>query len=300
MVKTTHLLGKLPEPLGDMPGLVMDNRFLVFGGGSGQEVRDAILQVDSQKGTCTRVGQMPYASRGHQVVAIEGNIYLLGGFDEGTRDDLWRLDLKTGANERLKPMPKSNAWFAVTTYKNTIVIVGGFTIPEGYLGHIYIYDPQTDDWTMHERALDAPPFTRGKIGSNVVVSYGDHLISCGGADEWDNQKGRANALGLTGRYDMAHKTWSALPQQIHPREGLVAAQYGDVAYLVGGMSEDADAASALIEAINLSSGEVRQVAQLSTGRLTPAVGIVHKRLIVAGGVTQPIFDMSDTIEYLDL
>lgn len=295
-----NTLGELPNPLGDMPALVVDGCFYIFGGGCGQEVCDDILTVDPQSGQCLHVGKMPYRSRGHQAVLLDDQIYLLGGFENGTKDELWRLHIKTGVAERLKSMPNSNAWFAAAAHGNTIVVVGGFSIPIGYLNQIFIYDPQTDDWSIQDNAFVSELFPKRQLGSNSIVSDGETLLSFGGADEFDSQRGRANALGLVCRYSLVHQSWESLLQQINPREGLVATRRDSHVYLVGGMSEAADTPSPIIEDFNLITGEIRELAKLRIGRLSPAVGIVNERLLVAGGVIEPLFGMTNTIEFLDL
>lgn len=306
MVSTPKLseclsLGNLPEPLGDMPGLVVKDRFYIFGGGCGQEVRDTILSIDADTGVCTQIGKMPYGSRGHQAVLLDEDVYLLGGFDDdGTKDDVWRLNLETGSAQKQQPMPTSNAWFAATAHNGNIVVTGGFSIPNGYLDQIYTYDPKEDKWSVYRDAFASDIFPKRKLGSNSILSDSKNLFSFGGADEFNPEQGRANALGLVCYYDMVHQSWHTLPQQIHPREGIVAVQHGHTGYLVGGMAEGADKPTATIEAVDLITQKIYEVARLKVGRLAPSVGIVNNKLIIAGGVIEPLYEMTDTIEYMEI
>jgi hypothetical protein len=295
-----QMLGKLPEPLGDMPGLAVNDQLIVFGGGSGDQVRDSILAIDGKSGVCRKIGQMPYPSRGHQAVYLHGHVYILGGFDQGTKDDLWRLDLESGKAEKLRSMPASNAWFAAVGFQDSIAVVGGYSIPGAYLDHIDFYDPGKDQWRVVPNAFDAAIFSKCKIGSNAVLVHDDSLFSFGGADYFNNERGRANGLNIAARYNVLQNNWESLPQAVHPREGLVAIQVGTRGYLIGGMAEDESDASVLIEQVILPVGYIQPIGQLTQGRLTPAAGIIGRRLVIAGGVIQPLFQMTDTIEYFDL
>jgi hypothetical protein len=299
-IGTCQRIGTLPFDLGDTQGLARGDRFLVFGGGSGHGFQDKILSIDPETGGCEEIGRLPYASRGHQVVQLADKIYLLGGFDGQTKSDLHRIDLDTGTAERLAPMPGTNSWFAAVSHNEAIHVVGGFAIPEGYLADIWVYNPTTDTWSVTEKALSASPFRQAQVGSNALLSHGERILSFGGADHFDVEKKKANAIAQVGALDTTSGTWTELEPLLLPREGIVADADERYGYLVGGMPEDSEMPSDLIERVDLTTGATGELARLSGPRLTPAVAIVGSRLLVAGGVTQPLFDMTDAIEYCDL
>ena len=180
------------------------------------------------------------------------------------------------------------------------MVVGGYSIPSGYLDQIFIYDPQTDEWSVRKNAFDPKIFPKGKVGGNAIFSNGQDIFSFGGADEFDTPRGRANSLSLACRYNVESESWNSLAQPINPREGLVAILRGTKVYLVGGMREDAEEPSTVIEEVNLVTSEIGEKGRLIVGRLAPAAGIVDNQLIVAGGVIEPLFGMTDTIECLNL
>ena len=293
-------LGKLPHPIGDLQGLALDDGLLIFGGAVGDGFSDSIWKINAQTGDCTKLGRLPYACRGHQVVLVGSDVYLLGGFDGQTRNDLFRLDLESDTHHRCRPMPISNSWFAATAHNGKIVITGGFTIPDGYLDRFMIYDPQKDEWTVEPDAFSVELFPNRKLGSNVVTSYHNSLVLFGGADEFDRDAGRANGLGTSARYDPASKKWNRLKDSVLPREGLALVRDAGSAFLIGGMAPGSDDAATIIEKVDLSTGAIREFAKMNLGRLTPAVGLVGRRLIIAGGVIQPLVGMTDTIECLDV
>jgi hypothetical protein len=292
------VVSRLPEPLGDLPGLAWQEAMVLFGGGSGEEVRDTVLVLDPEDGVCRRMGSLPYAARGHQVVEAGGAVYLLGGYDGRTRDDLWRLELGTGKAERLRPIPDPTAWFAATAHQGMIAVVGGFGIPGGYLNRISLYHPDTDSWASVEDAFPASLFPKSSVGANAVVGQGREIWSFGGADAFDVARSRSNALATAARW-RSDAGWERLPGVMEPREGLTVVSAGDAAFLVGGMPEAAEP-SRTIERVDLESGMIAAVGQLALGRVAPAVALLSGRIFVAGGVVEPLYGMTATVECFTL
>lgn len=300
-LRKSEVLNKLPEPLGDMPALVVNGRFLVFGGGASDGVRDTILQIDPYTGAADPVGQMPYASRGHQVVELGAYLYLLGGFDEsGTRNDLWRIDRQLQHPERLRPLPTSNAWFAALSCEDRVAVVGGYTIPGGYLGTIAFYHPEDDNWREKPDAFDPALFPKRSIGSNLVTLWNSRILSFGGSDTFNHAAGRANSRSIAAAYDLHSEHWEPLPVGAGSREGGAAARKSNMLYLLGGRGEDEEEPSPVVERVDLNTGEASVFAEMSIGRLAPAVGIIDGRILIAGGVASPLFGMTDAIEFIPL
>ncbi len=299
-MKTSNVVGKLPFAVGDCNGVVRGGRLLVFGGGEGESFHDEILAVDPS-GAVAEIGRMPYRSRGHQVVDLDGTIYVLGGFNgEATLDVLWELDLDAGTARRRAPMPSSNSWFGATAHHGGIAVIGGFTIPDGYLDGAYLYDPAADAWSRADAVVDATLFPKGRVGANALLSVGDRLMTVGGADSFDHEAGRSTALPLVAAFDPGTRDWAHLGDLDEAREGIAVARDGDRIYLVGGMDESSPTPSRRVERLDPATGRVEMVGELQLGRLTPVAGVVEGRLIVAGGVTKPLAEMTDSVEVLDL
>jgi hypothetical protein len=299
-VQKSQLIGQLPYAVGDMPALASGGAAYVFGGGSGQDLHDEILRVETD-GRVEQAGRMPVALRGHQAVAVDDrSVYLLGGFADGTRADVVRLDPDGWRATPVAPMPHGSAWFAATAVGRAIYVVGGFSIPQGYWTDMAVYDVDADRWETVKEPFPTTLFPRGRLGSNAVVALEGRLLSFGGADQFDPERTRANALDVCAEYDLSQGRWRRAKGGIQAREGLVAARSGDAAYLVGGMPETSDEPSSLVERIDLGSGQVAPFGRLASGRVTPAVAAVGGRLLVIGGVTQPPFGMTADIESFDL
>jgi hypothetical protein len=293
-MKTTELIGRLPFVLGDMPGVTHEGALLLLGGGSGAETRDDILRVDAA-GDARAVGRLPRPCRGHQAVRIGDAAYVLGGFADGTLSEAYRLDLRTFRSEPIAPLPREAAWFAAVELGGRIFVVGGFSIPEGYWEEIAIYDPEHDRWSVGAR-FPAGVFPKAALGSNAVAAVGRRILSFGGADTFDTDTMRANALGLCAAFDPATGAWARLPAVVEPRESLVLVAEAGRLFLIGGMLNPPAHASDLIEMVDTRTMAVTPFARLREGRAAPGCGIVSGRLLIAGGVTQGVFAMTDAIE----
>jgi N-acetylneuraminic acid mutarotase len=270
-MRQSSKIGRLPRPLGDMPAVFVDSATHVLGGGGPEEIHGEILRVELN-GRVQEVGRLPEGVRGHQAVVVDGAVFVLGGFTGGTRDTVLRLDPKGWRATRVAPMPHDAAWFSATVAGRRIWVVGGFSIPHGYWTDMAAYDVDKDRWETIYAAFPGDLFSRGRLGSNATVAVGDRILSFGGADQFDPEHNRANALGVAAQYDVVKRQWRPLPTRIQPREGLVAARTEGAAYLVGGMPEGAERPLALVERVDLESGAVEPFGTLSTGRLTPGVG----------------------------
>jgi hypothetical protein len=300
-MKASRKIGQLPHPVGDMPAVEIQGVTYVLGGGAGHELRDEILRVEAD-GRVAEVGRMPVGLRGHQAIAMGDAVYVLGGFAEGTRADVFRLDVNGWRATPLSPMPRGAAWFSATPVGRRIYVVGGFSIPEGYWSDMAVYDVDADRWELLESSFSNSKavFPRGRLGSNAAIGVAGKLLSFGGADQFDEARTRANALGICAEFDLATRQWRPLSGKIEPREGLVAARAGQVAYLVGGMPEASETPVALVERVDLETGQVTEFGRLAIPRLTPAVSIANGRLLVIGGVTRPPFEVTAEIEAFDL
>lgn len=299
MTHESRVIGHLPRPLGDMPGVVHGDALLVLGGASGMENRDEILAV-SADGTVREVGRLPEPLRGHQAVRIGSAAIVIGGFTGETVATGFRLDLESFASRPIAPMPRGSAWFTAAESGGRIYVVGGFSIPEGYWPDIAVYDPQADRWEVVEDGFRDGPFPKAILGSNTVVAAGERILSFGGADTFDGGTMRANALDAAAAFDPATRSWTALPAGMEPREGLVGVTHGDKAYLVGGMRNAPEHSSPLVEEVDLATGSVTPFATLKEGRTAAACGVLGTTLVVAGGVTEGVANMTGTIEAISL
>jgi N-acetylneuraminic acid mutarotase len=298
-MKRCELIGKLPYPLGDCPGVAIGGWLYIFGGASGEELRNEIFRIN-RRGVVESIGRMPIAMRGHQAVLKGRDVYIMGGFSGVTSAEVFRWNVATGKTDRVAPMPQDAAWFTAVYTGKKILVVGGFSIPDGYWKHMAEYDTICDRWELVENAFPRKIFKNERIGSNSAVVHNRVVYSFGGADVFDARTMRANALSTIASFDLGSRNWTSMNASLEAREGLVSVRHGNDAYVVGGIGDTAENPSASIDKVALASGKITDFASLNVPRIAPAIGIVEGRLIVAGGVTKPLFEMTNSIEIVDV
>ena len=181
-------------------------------GAAGQATQEATADDET---TATPVWQTlaPLAAGPRQetaVVALEGEIYVIGGFDARGRivptveaydpeRDQWRpvADL---------PEPLHHADAAVTDGKNYVMgfLIGPFVAD----GRTFIYDPEADVWSVGQ---PMPPGT--ERGASGVAVLAGRIYVAGGL--------RSGAVDDFSVYDPASDAWEILPDLPAARDHLV-------------------------------------------------------------------------------
>ena len=233
--------------------------------------------ADEEAAAATPVWQTrsPLAARARQetaVVALHGEIYVLGGFDASGRivptveaydpgDDQWRsvADL---------PEPLHHANAAVVGGK--IYVAGFLTGPFVADGRMFIYDPETDAWAA------GPPMPTGtERGAAGVAVLAGKIYVAGGL--------RFGAVGDFSVYEPVAEAWELLPDLPAPRDHLVAGGIDGVIYVAGGRGGTISAVSGRLDAFDPLTGGWSQRASLPTPRGGVAGAILEGRLYVIGG-----------------
>lgn len=138
------------------------------------------------------------------------------------------------------------------------------------------------------------------IGSNAVATAAGRVSSFGGADTFDAGTMRANALNLVAVFDTESARWKKLPAQIEPREGIVAVKADESVYLVGGIGAPPAMAHDRVDVFRLVTEIISTFCKLHAGRIAPGCGAVGGKLVIAGGVTEGVMNMTDPIEATEL
>jgi N-acetylneuraminic acid mutarotase len=188
-------------------------------------------------------------------VALNGRIYLLGGFGTDTNvpgDGVLVYDTTAKTWSHAAPLPAPRGGHAAVVIAGKIHVLGGGNSKSTITDHD-VYDPATNAWTT------LAPLPRAE-GSPAAVAFGDKLYLIGG-------RSGLSDFGAVDIYDPATNTWSAGPP-IDPRGTAGAVVYCGAIYVFGGESQ----------AKHQSLGEVF--------RLAPAV-ILDNAVYVVGGSPTP-------------
>jgi N-acetylneuraminic acid mutarotase len=260
------------------------------GGGSGAGGTGGAPVIE---GTPTEQGLAPLLAerQEHSVVALAGEIYVVGGYvsgsistsvqayDPGT--DEWR-DVKDFPG----PLQHSNA--GVVGDK---LYVAGFYLTTGTTmtsAQTFEYDPGTDEWT-EKRPLPG----LGRAAGCTAVEGGLFYVFGGALD--------GTSVAEAARYDPANDAWEALPDLPGPREHCTAGAIDGTLYFVGGRVDEIVNIEPDVWAFDPTAKTWTPKAPLLRPRAGLAGSVLFGKLYTFGGEGNPESNMGifDDIDVYD-
>jgi N-acetylneuraminic acid mutarotase len=211
------------------------------------------------------------------VVAFEGKILVIGGFDAmgDVVPDVEAYDPETNTWAPFTPLPKSLHHVNAAALGGKIYVLGALreaTFIE--VGDVYEYDPAAKAWS--EKTKMPPGTERGAAAVGVI---GTKIYIAGGY--------RMGAVAEFSAYDTATDTWEDLPPLPAPRDHLVGGAAGGVMYAIGGRDSFIVELDAAVHAFDPSVGMWTERKEMPTARGGCAAALVGGRFIVAGGEGNP-------------
>ena len=307
------------------------------------EAATPVAAADDEAAAVTPVWQAlsPLAAGARQetaVVALHGEIYVLGGFD-ASRRIVPTVEAYDPAKDQWRPVadlpePLHHANAAVAGGK--IYVVGFLTGPFVADGRTFIYDPETDAWAVGqpmpagtERGASGVAVLAGQIyvaGGLRVGAVDDFSVYAPATDTWEIlpdlpaprdhlvgggldgmiylAAGRAGTIStLTGRldaFDPAARRWSPRASMPTPRGGVAGAVLEGRLYVIGGEGNSAAAAGvfAEVEAYDPETDRWASLPPLPTPRHGTGAAALLGQIYVPGGATRQGFDAVATHERL--
>jgi N-acetylneuraminic acid mutarotase len=234
-------------------------------------------------GTWTTLAPAPTKRTEVTAAALDGKIYVLGGFAEPSLGNLPGMtitdrvevyDPATNAWTTRAPLPAGLHHAATAVAGNRLYVIGGYTRSFLALWHpvatVYMYDPGKDAWT--ERS--PMPTPRGAL---AVAESGGKFYAIGG---YDGSRNRAEVEV----YDPAGDTWTAAAPLPTPRDHLAAATVGGTIYAIGGRVNQSYARNLpTVEAYDPAADRWTGIADLPTARSGITAGVIHGTIYVLGG-----------------
>ena len=207
------------------------------------------------------------------VVALAGEIYVLGGFDRG-RNIVATVEAYDPATERWRtvaplPLPLHHANTAAVNGRLYVVgfLTGGAFSADG---RAFEYDPDADSWS----ARAAMPAGTERGGAGVAV-LGGKIYVAGGF--------RSGAVGDFSAYDPAMDSWEILPDVPAPRDHLVAGAIGGMVFVAGGRGGTIATVDGRMDAFDPDTRTWSSRAPMPTPRGGIAAAVLNGRLYVFGG-----------------
>lgn len=227
------------------------------------------------------------------VVALNGSIYVLGGFDNQTRvvHRVSRFDPATGAWTAVADLP------ARMHHANAAVVDGRIWVL-GFLGGLdfgadprgFIYDPGSDEWTPGPSMPEG--FGRGAAGT---VAIDGTIYIVGGLSS------RA-VYPFVHAYDTVAEEWTRLPDLPTERDHMAIGAVNGQIVVAGGRAGAIGSHVDRVDIFDPAVGEWTTGAAMPTSRGGGAAAVVGGELFVIGGEGNPALatGVYDQVEAYDV
>jgi len=206
-------------------------------------------------------------------VALDGKIYLIGGFETGTNipsDGVLVYDTTTRTWSRAAPLPAPRGGHTAVVLAGKIHVVGGGNSKSTIADHD-VFDPAGNAWTA------LTPLPRAE-GSPAAAAFGGKLYAIGG-------RSGPSDFGAVDIFDPAKNSWSVGPP-IDPRGSAGAVVYCGTIYVFGGESQAKR--QSLGEVLRLErDGAWKQLSPMPTPRNFARAVILDGAVYVVGGSPTP-------------
>lgn len=239
--------------------------------------------ADVSKGTWTPAAPAPTQRTEVAAAAIEGKIYVVGGFNKPSlqnalkfaiSNDVEVYDTASDSWSNTTPLPEGRHHAGIASLNGLLYVVGGFAQSFMSIWHavptVYQYNPATKEW----RELAPMPTARGALG---VAIYQNRLYAIGGYD------GKHNS-GAVEIFDPKTNTWSSGTSMPTPRDHLAVVASGNRIYTIGGRPDlDYHHNMGTVEEYDPHSNQWRPRTNLPTPRSGITAGVINDWIFVLGG-----------------
>jgi len=239
--------------------------------------------ADITKGIWTIAAPAPTQRTEVAAAAIEGKIYVVGGFNKPSVQNALKFAISNDAEvydtasdswSVTTPLPERRHHAGIASLNGLLYIMGGFTKSFMSIWHaiptVYQYNPATKEWLE----LAPMPTARGALG---VAIYQNRLYAIGGYD------GKYNS-GAVEIFDPQTNTWSFGAPMPTPRDHLAAVTSGNRIYAIGGRPElDYHRNMGVVEEYDPHTNQWRPRANLPTPRSGITAGAINEWIYVIGG-----------------
>ncbi len=222
----------MPTPRSWAPAVVEGRKIYVVGGCSSpvpQQYYNAVatLEVyDPATNTWQQLAPMSMPRVGPAVAALNGKIYVFGGFNRNTWSANSSVEIYNIATNRWTTgasMPTPRSWARAVVLDNKIYVLGG--VGYGYRGDVEVYDPATNTWETKAS------FSRERY-LHAAVAYNGKIYIIGG-DSWE--QGYNEVWDDIQEYDPSTNTWTRKTPMPSPANGLDAVAVNGKIYVLGGL-----------------------------------------------------------------
>ena len=216
---------------------------------------------------------MPRARQEVAVAALDGKVYVIGGFVSTAEpvDTVETYDPATDEWRAVAPLPIAVHHAAAATVDSRLFVVGGYTggrVRWNALGTVFEYAAATNTW----RGRAQMPTPRGGL---ALAALGGRLHALGG--------GAGRATNAHEVYDPATDRWSAADAMPTPRDHLAAVGAAGRVWALGGRESFFGTQYANVEIYDPATDSWRTGTPLPSARGGLAAAAIGDRIVVFGG-----------------
>jgi N-acetylneuraminic acid mutarotase len=128
-----------------------------------------ITSAFSQVGMWVKKQDMPTARYGMASAVVDGNIYVIGGYDNKFLDAVEMYDPRRDKWETKASISQGNLGVAAAVVNGNIYAIGGWT-GNNLLSTVEEYDPATDTWTRKANMPTATNFVSTAVVNGIIYA----------------------------------------------------------------------------------------------------------------------------------
>jgi N-acetylneuraminic acid mutarotase len=223
-------------------------------------------------GNEARLQTLPTVRQEHAVVALGGEVYVIGGFAPGPTATVDAYDPATDQWRSVADLPEALQHANAAAVNGKIYVAGyypgtNFSAAEPA---VIEFDPAANAW----RSLKAMPAGSQRAAA-CVAELGGKIYLFGGA--------RGGTVAQASAYDPATDSWEELPSLPEPREHCAAGAIEGKLYIASGRSNGIGGFQPKTYAYDPASRQYAEKAPIPTPRGGTAGAVLENKLFVFGG-----------------
>ena len=240
-----------------------------------------VAQVD----TWTQVADIPTTGIYQVAAALDGKIYVIGGWSGGSLSTVEVYDPVTDTWTPKADMPTARFGASANVVDGKIYVIGGYA-GGGPLSIVEVYDPATDTWATR----GGMPTARSLFASGVVNGK---IYAIGGSVRTFATAG----LSTVEVYDPVADAWTTKADMPTPREAKGSVVDGKI-YVIGGFGSVGPPTS-VVEMYNPATDTWSPKSNIPTARLQLYTSVVNRKVYAIGGATTGYVKTLSALEEYD-
>lgn len=182
---------------------VLGDLIYVCGGTNNKSELNLFKSFSPKLNTWTSLAPLSKKLYCHGTVALNCEIYVIGGYDGFCLSDCEKFDPKSNSWSPIKAMLSPRLTVGVAVLNGKIYACGGELYDKKSLNSVEVYEPSTNEWSF------VAPMNE-KRSRHVVIAFNGKLYAIGGYDC------SGNSLSSAEMYDPSKNTWSSIAPLLTP------------------------------------------------------------------------------------